>query len=83
MFVFIFFFGEVFDEVHMLSVTYVDGTGSFSAKFMKVFIRKVGVELNLMEMIFFVRGVFGFAGYGTESMIMAFITFIENTGAAG
>lgn len=65
----------------MLSVAYFNSTTGFSAKFMKMLIRKVGVEFNFVEVVLFVFGVDGLSGYGAESMVMAITTFIENFGA--
>lgn len=65
----------------MLSVAYFNSTTGFSAKFMKMLIRKVSVEFNFVEVVLFVFGVDGLSGYGAESMVMAIATFIENFGA--
>lgn len=79
----VFFFGKVFQEVHVLAIANFDGAAGFAAKFMKMFIGKISAEFNLMEMVSFVFGVDGFSGNGAESMIVAVIAFSDDSGAAG
>lgn len=79
----IFLFGKVVQEVNMLAITNVDGAGGSSAEFVEMFISKVSMKFYIVIMIFFVLAIDGFAGYGTESMVVAVTTFVENSGASG
>ena len=69
--------------MHMFAVADINRTGSFSTKFMKVFVGKVCVEFHFMEVVLFVFCIDGFSGHGAESMVVAFITFLKNSCAAG
>ena len=82
-FVIIFFFGEILNEMHMLSTADVNGTGGFSVEFMIMAIGKISMEFHFVEVILFARYFHGFAGYRTKSVIMAFVTFPEDSGTAG
>ena len=44
---------------------------------------KIGTEFHFMIMLFFVRSVNGLTGNSTKSVIMALVTFSENTGTSG
>ena len=83
MFVIIFFFSEIFDEMDVFSISNINRTGSLSTEFVKMFIGKVSMEFYIMEMIVFVWTVFGFSGYGAEPVIMAITILIKNSGASG
>ena len=52
MFVSVFLFGEIFDEMHMLSIAYKIGTGSLSTELVIVFIVKISMKFYFMKMIF-------------------------------
>ena len=79
----VFFFGEIFYEMHMLSISHINGTQSFSIEFMEMTIGEIGAEFYFMEVILFSGNGHGFTGNGTESVIVTVITFTENSGAAG
>lgn len=81
--VMILLFREVFDKVNMFSVSYRNGTGCFSAEFMKMLIIKICAEFYFMEMIGFVRSIFCFIGYGTEPVIMTAVAFMEDFCTSG
>lgn len=83
MFMVIFFLGKILNEVHMFSVADFDSTGSLSAELMEMSVRKVGVKFYFMEMVFSTGEIHSFSGHSAESMIMADVTFIKDSGAAG
>lgn len=67
MLVVIFLFGEVLDEVYMPAVSDIISTGGFSTEFMIMFIRKICMKLDFMEMILCTGDIFGFSGHGAET----------------
>ena len=67
MLVVIFLFGEVLDEVYMLAVSDIISTGGFSTEFMIMFIRKICMKLDFMEMILCTGDILGFSGHGAET----------------
>lgn len=84
MLVAVFFFREILDEMNMLAVSDFDGAACLSTEFVKVFIRKVGAEFDLMIMVVFVFPVDCFVRYGAESVVMTIITsLVKYSGTAG
>lgn len=77
MFMFIFFFAKVFDEVYMLSIANFNSTGGLSAELMEMSVRKVSAELHFMVVVIPILIVDSFTGYGAESVIVTFIAFNE------
>lgn len=83
MLVIVSFFREIFDEVNMFAVTYINGTTCLSTEFMKMLIGKVSVELYFMVMVMFVFHIHFLPGHGTESVIMTITaSLIKNSGTA-
>ncbi len=78
-FVIIFLFGKVLEEVYMFTIANFDSIGSFSKEFMEMLVREVSMEFYFMKMVVFIFGVDGFACYCTESMVMTLITFVKNS----
>lgn len=83
MFVSIFLFRNIFQEVYMFAIANVNSTGGFSAKFMEMLIGKISAEFDFVIMVAFVFYIDSFSGYGAEPVVMAVIAFPENFGAAG
>lgn len=79
----ILFLRKCLDEVDMLSISYFNGAGGLSTEFMEMFIGEIGAECHLVIMVGFVRSIDGFPGYGAKSVIMAVVTFPDDSGASG
>lgn len=77
MLVVILFFGTILDKMNMFSISYVNRTRSFATEFMEMFIGKIRMKLHFMEVVMFISIIDSLTGNGTESMIVAIVTFIE------
>lgn len=74
-------FGECSCEMNMFSISNLDGRRGFAAEFMIMTIRKICAEFYFMHMAASFLNCF--AGYGTETMVMAIPAIAYCTGAAG